>query len=88
MRRVLAVAIAVSQLTGWAGLLGRGDDEPTLANLQKQEIRIEKKPLTAADRAEVIKNYKALLQLNPDRRLSSEATRLSPTGIPCLIGER
>ncbi len=75
MKRPLAAIIVVSQLSGCAGLLGRGDDEPTLANLEKQEIQIEKSPLTAADRAEVIQNYKALLELNPDRRLNSEATR-------------
>ncbi|MEJ2467125.1 MAG: tetratricopeptide repeat protein [Candidatus Thiodiazotropha sp.] len=75
MKRKLILAITVSQLAGCAGLLGRGDDEPTLATLEKQEVQIEKRPLSAADRAEVIENYKALLQLNPDRRLSSEATR-------------
>jgi TolA-binding protein len=75
MKRQLAIALVVSQLAGCAGLLGRGNDEPTLANLEKQEIQIDKRPLSAADRAEVIENYQALLQLNPDRRLSSEATR-------------
>ncbi len=75
MKRQLALALVVSQLAGCAGLFGRGDDEPTLASLEKQEIQIEKRPLTAADRAEVIQNYQALLELNPDRRLNSEATR-------------
>jgi TolA-binding protein len=75
MRRFLIIPLAVSQLTGCAGLFDRDDNEPTLATLQKQEIQIEKRPLSAVDRAEVIENYKALLKLNPDRRLSSEATR-------------
>jgi TolA-binding protein len=75
MRRPLLILLVVSQLTGCAGLFGRGDDEPTLANLEKQEFKIEKRSLTATDRAEVIDNYRALLKLNPDRRLSSEATR-------------
>jgi TolA-binding protein len=75
MRRSLFIMLALSQLTGCAGLFGRGDKEPTLADLQKREIEIEKRSLSAGDRAEVIKNYKALLKLNPDRRLSSEATR-------------
>ncbi len=75
MRRQLALVLAVSQLAGCAGLLGRGDSEPTLASLQKQEVRVEKSPLTATDRAEVIQNYRELLELKPDRRLNSEATR-------------
>ena len=75
MKRWLVFALSLSQLTGCAGLLGRGDSEPTLADLAEQEIEIEKRPLTATDRAEVIKNYRELLKLNPDRRLNNEATR-------------
>lgn len=74
MKRHFALLLVVSQLTGCAGMLGR-NDEPTLADLEKQEVKVEKGKLSAADRAEVIANYQALLQLNPDRRLSSEATR-------------
>ncbi|MCU7921239.1 MAG: tetratricopeptide repeat protein [Candidatus Thiodiazotropha sp. (ex Dulcina madagascariensis)] len=53
----------------------KGSDEATLADLQKQQITIEKQALSPADSDEVIENYRALLQLNPDQRLSSEATR-------------
>ncbi|MEJ2692198.1 MAG: tetratricopeptide repeat protein [Candidatus Thiodiazotropha sp.] len=74
MKRQLAIVLSVSQLVGCAGLFSRGD-EPTLADLEEQEIQIEKRPLSAAERAEVIENYQALLKLNPDRRLSNEATR-------------
>lgn len=74
MKRQLVIALTVSQLTGCAGLFSF-NDEPTLGDLEEREIRIHKQPLSAADRAEVINNYKALLELNPDRRLSSEATR-------------
>jgi cellulose synthase operon protein C len=75
MNKTLPLGLSIFLLSGCAGLLDRGSDEPTLANLQKKEIKIEKRPLSAADRAEVMENYRSLLQLNPDRRLSSEATR-------------
>ncbi|MCU7905144.1 MAG: tetratricopeptide repeat protein [Candidatus Thiodiazotropha sp. (ex Epidulcina cf. delphinae)] len=52
-----------------------GSDEATLADLQKRQIKIEKRALSPSDRDEVIENYRALLKLNPDQRLSSEATR-------------
>lgn len=75
MKRMLLPVLLIPTLSGCAGLMGRDSDEPTLANLQKKEVVIEKKPLSATDRAEVIKNYQALLQLKPDQRLNSEATR-------------
>ncbi len=75
MKRWLLLILVTGQLSGCAGLFGRGDREPTLADLSEEEIVIEKRPLTATDKAEVIQNYRALLKLNPDRRLSNEATR-------------
>ena len=75
MKRTLLALTISSLLSGCAGLFHKGEDEPTLANLQKKTVVIEKKPLSAADRTEVIKNYQALLQLKPDQRLNSEATR-------------
>ncbi|MEJ2589979.1 MAG: tetratricopeptide repeat protein [Candidatus Thiodiazotropha sp.] len=75
MKRTLLYITIASLLSGCASLFDRGSDEPTLANLQQKTVVIEKKPLSATDRAEVIKNYQALLQLQPDQRLNSEATR-------------
>jgi len=74
-RRLLFLGLAGLLLSGCAGLFSRGSDEPTLANLEKDEVKIEKRPLSTADRAEVIENYRSLLELKPDRRLSNEATR-------------
>ncbi|MCU7844612.1 MAG: tetratricopeptide repeat protein [Candidatus Thiodiazotropha sp. (ex Monitilora ramsayi)] len=75
MKRTLSLALTTSLVSGCATFMGSDSDEPTLANLEKREIVIEKKQLSATDREEVIENYQALLKLNPDRRLSSEATR-------------
>ncbi|MCU7808750.1 MAG: tetratricopeptide repeat protein, partial [Candidatus Thiodiazotropha sp. (ex Semelilucina semeliformis)] len=75
MKRIFLLTLIPSLLSGCATFMGDGSDEATLANLEKKEIVIEKRQLSATDRAEVIKNYQALLQLKPDRRLSSEATR-------------
>jgi cellulose synthase operon protein C len=55
--------------------LQRSSDEPTLADLQNQPVTIEKSAIAPSERSEIIENYKALLRLEPDQRLHSEATR-------------
>ena len=56
-------------------VLQRGSDEPTLADIQNQPVKIEKSAIAPSERSDVIDNYRALLRLNPDQRLHSEATR-------------
>ncbi|MES9970025.1 MAG: tetratricopeptide repeat protein [Candidatus Thiodiazotropha sp.] len=78
MRLSISIALLAVVLYGCSGLPMSGkskSDEPTLADIQEQPIKIEKKALSPTDRNEVIENYRAILQLNPDQRLNSEATR-------------
>jgi TolA-binding protein len=78
MRLALPLTLLSITLHGCAGLPIWGkskSDEPTLADIQKPSLKIEKQALTPTDRSEVIKNYRAILTLNPDQRLHSEATR-------------
>ncbi|MES9896516.1 MAG: tetratricopeptide repeat protein, partial [Candidatus Thiodiazotropha endolucinida] len=78
MRLSLSISLLGIALYGCANLPMAGkskSDEPTLADIQKQPIKVEKQALTPTDRNEVIENYRAILELNPDQRLNSEATR-------------
>jgi TolA-binding protein len=78
MRLPLAISLFAIALYGCSGLPFSGkskSDEPTLADIQKQPVKIEKQALSPTDRNEVIENYRAILALNPDQRLNSEATR-------------
>ncbi|MEW8048589.1 MAG: hypothetical protein AB2805_19060, partial [Candidatus Thiodiazotropha sp.] len=78
MRLPLSISLLGIALYGCANLPMSGkskSDEPTLADIQKQPIKVEKQALTPTDRNEVIENYRAILELNPDQRLNSEATR-------------
>ncbi|MES9923944.1 MAG: tetratricopeptide repeat protein [Candidatus Thiodiazotropha endolucinida] len=78
MRLSLSISLLGIALYGCANLPMSGkstSDEPTLADIQKQPIKVDKQALTPTDRNEVIENYRAILELNPDQRLNSEATR-------------
>ncbi|MCU7862565.1 MAG: tetratricopeptide repeat protein [Candidatus Thiodiazotropha sp. (ex Lucinoma borealis)] len=78
MRLPLTISLLGLTLSGCISMQTGSDkksDEPTLADIQKRPVKIEKQALSASDRTDVIENYRALLQLNPDQRLSSEATR-------------
>ncbi|MBT2970816.1 MAG: hypothetical protein B6D72_16540 [gamma proteobacterium symbiont of Ctena orbiculata] len=76
MRLSLAISLLGILLSGCAGISNKSkSDEPTLADIEKQPVEIEKQALSPTDRNEVIENYRAILELNPDQRLNSEATR-------------
>jgi TolA-binding protein len=78
MRLTLSLSLLAFTLHGCAGLQLSGkpkSDDPTLADIRKQPVKIEKQALTPTDRNKVIENYRAILELKPDQRLNSEATR-------------
>jgi TolA-binding protein len=78
MRLPLSISLLTIALYGCSGLPFSGkseSDETTLADIQKQPVKIEKQALSPTDPGEVIENYRAILELNPDQRLNSEATR-------------
>jgi TolA-binding protein len=50
-------------------------EEPTLADIPSSPLKVTKSTLAPSKSNEVIENYRALLRLNPDHRLHSEATR-------------
>ncbi len=76
MRLPLAISLLGLALHGCANMSGKSkSDEPTLADIASKPVTVEKQALTPTDRNEVMENYRAILELNPDQRLNSEATR-------------
>ncbi|MEJ2424073.1 MAG: tetratricopeptide repeat protein [Candidatus Thiodiazotropha sp.] len=75
MRPWLYFSLATLALNGCSSLGESDPSETTLADIQAEPITIEKSSIPPSERNEVIENYRALLKLNPDQRLQSEATR-------------
>ncbi|MET0066050.1 MAG: tetratricopeptide repeat protein [Candidatus Thiodiazotropha sp.] len=75
MRSWLYLTLATLALSGCSSLQERDTGEATLADIQTEPVNVQKSTIPPSERKEVIDNYRALLQLNPDQRLQSEATR-------------
>ncbi|MET0053093.1 MAG: tetratricopeptide repeat protein [Candidatus Thiodiazotropha sp.] len=75
MKPWLYLTLASLALGGCSSVQKSDPGETTLADLQSESVSIEKTRIAPSERNEVIENYRALLQLNPDQRLQSEATR-------------
>lgn len=74
MMRPLLVVLASLSIAG-CGWLKDSPRDAVLADLEYQPVTIEKRATQAAPKEEIIENYRELLSLTPDQRLSSEATR-------------
>ena len=74
MKHLLLLSMTGLTLSGCAWL-GNSADDPRIGGLKYEPVTIEKRPIDATDKQEIIQNYDALLRLNPDQRLGSEATR-------------
>ncbi|MEN8179410.1 MAG: tetratricopeptide repeat protein [Pseudomonadota bacterium] len=75
MKRLPYLSLALALALSGCSMLQKTPEEPLIGSLQHQPIKVEKRPAQALSRAEVIENYRKLLELQPEQGLSSEATR-------------
>lgn len=74
MKRWIWLTLATLSVSG-CNLLKSTPDEPLISSLEYKPVAIEKGPTEALDDREIMQNYRELIRLKPDQRLSSEATR-------------
>ncbi len=73
MKQLPLLTLALS-LTGCSTFQGQ-PEEPLIGSLKYQPVVVEKRPVQALSREEVADNYRKLLELRPEQRMNSEATR-------------
>ncbi|HIP77875.1 MAG TPA: hypothetical protein EYH07_05370, partial [Kiloniellaceae bacterium] len=74
MRRLITVACAAS-LLGGCGWAGWSRPEPTIGSLPQTPVAVVPSRPRVADPAEAMRRYQSLLDLKPEARLTTEATR-------------